>query len=360
MNKKIIVFLAGLLLCVAFLLTGCENKNNNKIPPQGTTEILEPYVLTFGSYIWWDEAKNATEYEIYCDDLYLDTVNTNSYQIGEIKVDTEFYVVAKGYGKQSDKSNVVLVSKNCNFSNTEILDLSNKSSSKEPISSTIRKVIIGNQNASTFEFTSIIEERSTDITFELHNVDIQGEICTFDHSYSKIKNNYNFIFDIEGDCSIKGNNGNNGFDFSDSRHNNRELDAGKGSNGGNAIIVPTAIITGCGNLKLFGGNGGNGGVGSSTTQNGKKPGKGSDGGKGGEGIKSSYTILNLVNNNCLVAVVDGKGGEKGKPGKILNNNLEQGIVNITKEYDIGKNGSDGQSVFGVINVISGQLKMEAN
>ncbi len=355
MNKpklSLIVVLSVIFFCFC----GCDA--NEISPPKISTDLLPPYLISFGSYISWDTVKNATEYDVYCNENLIATTQITTYEIGNSISDANYYVVAKNKNKKSDKSNIVLVSKSYNFDNSEILDLSNTFSYNAAVPSSIRKIIISNNFSTSFNLSANILKRNTDLTFELHNVDILGRINTFDNSYSRIDQNYNVIFHIRGNCSIQGNHGVNGSDFSDSRYNNSESNAGDGGNGNDAIVVPTAIFTGCGNVKIFGGNGGNGGIGSATTtwEASKVPGKGSNGGNGGAGIKTSFFILNMDNGTYDIAVTDGIGGKKGSPGN--NGSIITGpVVSAMWKsiYDIGKSGKDGRSSFGTKKILNGKL-----
>lgn len=358
--QKIFLYMIiiGILTCFAGCSTESGNSNNNKTPPPTSNNIIAPYLISFGTYLSWENVNYATEYDIYCDGQYVETISQTNYQLNSVNSDVEYYIVAKNSNNNSKKSNTVLVSKSNNYSDVEILDLSNKSSFSATIPSSVRKIIIGNNKNSTFYLSASISERIYDLTFELHNVSITGSVFTDDGAYSRTKCNYNVIFNLIGDCSLEAEDGRNGFDFSESKYDNTELDAGKGSDGGNAIVAPTVIITGSGNFVVSGGDGGDGGVGASTTtwESSKAPGKGSDGGDGGVGIKTSYFILNYNNGGYTVQVSDGKGGKKGIPGG--NNSIITGPIASAMwndVYDIGKAGADGISIFGKKKLLNGSL-----
>lgn len=368
MKKKQLLLLPICMALLTIFFVGCGlfdffddnsdgNSNDNKTPPPAPAiNLIAPYLMSFGTYLSWETVSNATEYDIYCNNRYVETITKTTYNLNDVEYDSEYYVIAKNNGKSSPKSNIAVASKNTNFSNSEILDLTGKSSYNSSISSSVRKVIIA--NSSSFAWLAAIEERTADLTFELRNVNIIGSIYTHDLSYSRSKSNFNVTFEITGDCSIKGADGSNGFDFSDSRYDNSELAAGTGGNGGNAIIVPTVIITGSGNFTVTGGNGGNGGVGSATSkwESSSAPGKGSNGGNGGAGVKTSYFILKLNSANNTVTVSDGKGGAKGTPG--VNGSIITGpaaSIMWKDMYDIGKVGEDGRSSFGTKRILSGRL-----
>ena len=348
-----------MLLCaMCFVACGQGNKNDNKRPPKTETKILSPYVVSLGDYISWDAAKNADKYDIYKNGVYLETTTQTEYFIGDTSADEEYYVIAKNENIESEKSNIAYVSKNQGYDSGEILDLTGKMQYSGTVKSEIRKIIIGKDVSSAFHLSIEIEERSTDLIFRLNNVAITGSINTANRSYSRKTNNYSVIFEISGECSIRGENGLDGTDWSDKRYDNKELDAGEGYSGKDAVIVPSMIVRGNGNLSVVGGNGGNGGIGSSTTDFEKVncPGVGSNGGNGGAAVKTSHMILRMDSGNCSVSLLDGKGGLKGNPGK--NGSIYTGpTVSLmwNDMFDIGKAGKDAKSVIVVKKIATGKL-----
>lgn len=360
MKKRVLTILLTVtaFFCVG-LFSSCGNSNNNRVPPLLSSQLLPAHLISFGSYLSWDAVNNAESYDVYEEGIYVATTTQTDYQTGELASDTEYYVIAKNGGKQSLESNTVTVSKNCNFASDEVLDLTGTNTFNAYISPTIRKVIIGKDYVNSFDLSAKISERTCDLIFELHNVEISGSIFTHDETYSRTKNDYSVVFDLVGNCSIKGDDGKNGDDYSDKIYNDSEKDATNGTNGKDTIIVPTVVVTGHGDFTVFGGNGGKGGVGASnSTWSQCLPGKGADGGDGGTAIKTSYLVVNMDIGVYTVSVIDGKGGEKGKPGNC------NSITIITKtwvsllwnsQYDIGKFGSDGRSVLGTRKIIKGEL-----
>lgn len=356
-NVKTALFLS-VILCLTMISSGCGNTNNNKKPPQTETKILAPYVISFGNYLSWDEAKNADEYDVYKNGVYLETTAKTFYFTQETSGDDEYYIVAKNKDMQSEKSNIAFVSKNKNFASDEILDLTDKSNFHGTIAPEIRRVIIGNDTDSVFGILAEIEDRTSDLTFLLNNVTVNGSIFTKNRSYSRKDNNYSVIFDVTGECAIRGENGLDGSDWSDARFDNLEFIAGEGENGQDAVIVPSAVVVGSGNLSVCGGNGGNGGVGSSTTEyeTVSGPGPGANGGNGGSAVKTSHLFLNMNGGEYSVSISDGKGGLKGKPGK--NGSIYTGplaTIMWSDVYDIGKAGVDGKSIVVSRKVLKGKL-----
>jgi len=356
MKKKDKLFLI-ISLIINFLCVGCTNTNDNISPSKRPSRLLAPHILYFGDFMTWDKVENATQYDIYCNDTFCSSISENTFYFeNEITNDQDYYIVAKKGSVKSEKSNVVHVSKNCNYLDAEILDLAMKSSFSGTINQNIRKVIIGNQSSSKLSMAANILNRENDLIFEISNTSIQGTI--YSDGYQRKDNNYNVIFNCTGNCSLTGDNGKNGFDYSDSNYNNKEYAAGVGEDGEDGLVVPTAIIKGNGNFTIRGGNGGNGGVGSATTtwESVNAPGKGSNGGNGGAAIKTSYLILNFESGDQNLTLVDGNGGEKGKPG--TNGSIITGptaSIMWNDVYDIGKKGKTGSSVLGIRKIINGHL-----
>ncbi|MDE6075282.1 MAG: hypothetical protein K2G26_02470 [Clostridia bacterium] len=360
MNRKVLAVAAVVApLCIATTFFGCNSDSNrNRIPPKASQDILPPYLMSFGSVLTWDTDPNATEYELYRNGQYESTVTGSHYDAGQVTEDCEYTVVAKNGDKSSTKSNVARVCKNSSYAEGEVLDLSDSSSYNGTLPNSVRKIVIRKQSSVTMSFCCLIAERTNDLTIELSNVSLVGYISTVNCEYSRLKHNYNVIIDVKANCSVKSSDGADGFDFSDSVYDNREVDAGSGSDANNAIIVPSLVVEGEGALVISGGNGGNGGVGSSTTKweasNG--PGAGADGGDGGAGLKTSYCVVNMNGENSYVSVSDGKGGKKGKPGN--NGSIITGPAAsaMWKDmYDIGKAGKDGKSEFGSIKILGGKF-----
>ncbi len=334
------------LLIIFFLifLTGCYKSENNNIDVPDLSDnynkITSPYIRNFGSYIIWNECKNANQYEIYVDNVLIDTVVDEMYDLGTIKKNINLYVKACNNSIKSEKSNEISVDKNSNFNTNEILDLTTCSSYIDIIGDNIKKIIISNN----IELDLEIADRKNDLIFELNNASIIGSIYTESKNYNKQDLNYNVIFNLNGDSSIKALNGINGDDFSNSAFDNLEKDAGEGTNGKDTLIVPSLVVFGQGNLSIIAGDGGDGGIGSSTTTweavNG--PGKGANGGDGGKAIQTSTVFLNFVGE---FNVQNGKGGLKGKPGN--NGSIITGpaaSMMWDDVYDIGEDGNDGVSI----------------
>lgn len=358
------MFLISYLLIGIVFIAGCgwlydpyESKSNNNIsPPNIDTTVSPPRILSFNSYISWDKINYADSYDIYKNDIFIDSVTSTQYLIGDLTEDSTYYVIAKNNQnyKFSNPSNVITVSKNKNFFQDEILNLSNSSSYNGTISSQVREVIIDKAEFCSMRFNCSIESRDRDLIFELNNVKLNGFIKSKNDDYSRLKNDYNVIFDITNNCEIKADNGLTPDIVFDDNSEHDGIDGGKGDN---AIILPTVIIRGSGNITISGGNGGNGGNGASTTTwSDKTIGKGSNGGDGGNGIITQYLIIDMVNEESLIKVYGGTGGAKGTPGN--NVSLLTGpLVSAMWDdiYDIGKKGNNGVSVIGIINTIKGQL-----
>lgn len=362
MRKKLLLIVSAVFCAVffAFGLAACGLNHNGNKPPKPPVGMLSPRIISFGSFLSWDEVEEADVYEIYCDGTLETVCDKPFYRIGDLPKDSDYCVAAKNSstGEKTDKSNTVKVSKNCNFTDGEILNLTGRDYYAGKITAETRKVIIGSKNKTVFALDVFLAERTADIVFELKNVDVTGYVMTDDYSYKRAENDYNVIFDVTGDCSINGENGSDGFDYSSSVYDNMEIDAGKGEDGGSVIILSSVVVRGSGNLNFSGGNGGNGGRGSATTKWESKngPGAGADGGNGGTAVKCAYLVTDFDSENFCVGIKDGVGGKKGKPGE--NGSIITGPMAsaMWKDmYDIGKAGKNGKSVIGSKKIIKGSV-----
>ncbi|MCH5164260.1 MAG: hypothetical protein J1F36_04510 [Clostridiales bacterium] len=359
MRKKFLC-LCAVMAVLIFYITGCDlfsftGTPNDQPSVQGT--VSSPHIISFSNYLYWDSVNNATEYDIYKNGNYIETTFLTNYTFGELQQDTEFYVIAKNSSKNSvsQPSNSIVASKNINFLDSEILNLSDETDFNGTISSTIRKVIVHKSEQSDMEFEATIDFRTTDLLFEFKNAKLIGKIATKGDNYSRLKDDYNVIFAVSGDNQIIGKSG---FAQTEVFEDNSEKDGLDGGDGLDAIIAPTIIVQGSGNLTIRGGNGGNGGNGASTTTYSTKTiGKGSNGGNGGSGVVTQYLIVNMGTHDSKVAVSGGLGGKKGNPGG--NNSILTGpLVSMMWNdiYDIGKAGTSGKSVVGIVTILKGNLE----
>lgn len=354
MKSKILYFILT-LFCVpaVFGFVGC-NDNANIKPPPGADNAAILTVITLGTRLLWNKIGRDVDYEVYCNGELADTVQTETYRFSELPSDAECYVIAKEGKDNCVISNTVTVFSDRGFAESEVLVLSDMGTYNTLIASTVRKVCI----YGTVSLNLQIESRKSDLYFELNNADIFGCIKTSDGGFSRTKHDFSVIFDVTGNCSIRGADGANGFDFSDARYDNGEQNAGVGGNGEEALLLPSVIIHSDGNLTVSGGNGGNGGKGSATTtwEGSKTPGKGSNGGNGGAAVKTSYFVMDMGSSAASVKIIDGKGGSKGMPGN--NGSLITGpLVSAmwSDVYDIGKYGNDGKSELGTKKLYKGNL-----
>lgn len=329
------------------------NRNNNQEVPPSSQNFLAPRVISFGSYISWTPVSGATSYEIYKDDFLIETQTDTIYNVGDLDKDSQFYIFAqKSDTDQSVKSNIVTVSKNCDFAENEILDLSDWGNLSITVDSSIRKIVV-HKKGIPLNFDCNIAERSTDLIFDLSDVTLNGSInCGSD--YSRLTKDYNVIFNINGLCALKGTDGKtSSFVFED----DSEKDGIDGTDGEDALVVPTVILRGDGEFQICGGNGGNGSKGASTTVTSSASiGVGSNGGNGGAAVKTQYFILEMTASS-IVTIKDGRGGEKGPPGD--NNSIITGpLISMMwgDVYDIGKNGMSGKSILGRKTITGGKLK----
>lgn len=341
--------------CLGRIISGDGNGGENE---NGTHNngLDAPSVISYHDYLEWASVEGAESYKIYQDGVAVFTCTETTYGLPELSVDTVYTVAACDENGESEQSQEVTVYKNSGFGSNELLDLSEYDSYDAEIPRNIRKIVI-NKNGETFNFNSIISERTADLIIELKDVTVYGNFSTEDGSYSREDHNYNVIFEIEGTCAISGNDGANGADYSGSSYDNSGKDAGRGVDGQTAIVAPTAIIKGNGMLTLSGGNGGDGGKGAGTTTwASASPGKGANGGNGGAGIKTDVLIVNMDSSSDVITMTCGTGGKKGNPG--ANGSLLTGpAASLVWEatYDIGRQGDDGVNIIGEKRIISGSI-----
>lgn len=359
-GKKSIILTVVTIAVSTFFMCGCGSAGQNRKPPKVSDDMLAPRIISFGNILWWDDVIKATDYEVYRNDVLCDTVKTAMFRLTNVTEDSEYFVVAvdKKTSERTEKSNIVTVSQNNNFTAEQTLDLTGGGSYSGEIPPSVRQVIIGGASRSDFNLSAVLQERANDITFVISNVSITGFIATENFSYKRADNDYNVIFDVTGQCAVKGPTGDDGFDYSEKIYDNKEIDAGSGSNGGSPLVLSSIVVCGSGNLSIVGGNGGNGGIGSSTTKweavNG--PGAGADGGDGGDAVKCAYLVVDMDSDECNVCISDGVGGAKGKPG--TNGSIITGppATAMWKDmYDIGKAGKNGKSVIGSKKIIRGSV-----
>ncbi len=355
----VIIFVLFILVISGYLFFFHFKKNSVFEKEPEISSLNPPTIISFGTFLFWNEVEDAKEYEVYSNDCLLTTVSDTRFELGILNKETKYYVKAKNEKIISEKSNDVLASKNSEFTNDEILNLSKTATYNSTIPENVKKVILGSSTtSSTIDLCIKLERRNSDITFELHNIIIDGSISTMDSTFSRRTKNYNVIFEVYGECKIKGKNGSNGKDYSSEYFNNTEM-CEAGEDGEDAIIVPTAIIKGPGNLTISGGNGGNGGIGASTTtwESSATPGVGTNGGNGGSAIKTSYLIL-IMDVDSSIILSDGIGGKKGIPG--MNNSILTGplVSAMWKDiYDVGKDGTRGNSIIETKLILKGNIKL---
>ncbi|MBQ8394532.1 MAG: hypothetical protein IJX49_03060 [Clostridia bacterium] len=344
------------MIC-ACLLVGCDddngNRNNNQSAPDLVNKISSPYVRGYGDCLTWEPVKNADVYYIYQDGKKIGESTEGEYVVGALETDSEFYIVAEDKDKniQSKNSNTVTVSKNCNYTAEEILDLSKEDTWSGDIEATVRQVILQKDATVTANFK--LKEREQDITFVLENTQLVGENVIEDLQLD-YDCPYGVIIQTKGTSSIQGKEG---------YHNeevfpvNSQKDGVNGGDGGNAIYASNVVIQGEGDLTIAGGHGGKGSNGADTSAyKAYVPGRGSHGGDGGDGIVCKTTFVNM-DKKGTVTISAGKGGAKGNMGK--NGSIMTGLwVDVGdflwQNYDIGKAGEDGVSVSGIVLTRSGK------
>lgn len=355
MTRKIIITLLSLVcavVCSVGLIACSGHKedasdSNQSIP---AARILPPYVLSFGSYLYWQPISNAAEYEIYENETFVKTVTDTKYELGEVQNDSTYYIIAKNGNVKSKKSNIAYVSKNCNFADDEIYYYTSTHYT-DTISANVRKVVINGY----FSADIVLQERTSDITFELNNAWFEG-LSAENNICSRFNADYNVILDINGECTINGKSGMDGRSFDDSKYDDKCIDGYDGTAGGNGICVPTLIIQGNGKLTVKGGKGGKGGNGSGANGafNSNKPGKGSFGGNGGTALLTEYLLTN-PQSNVVLDLTDGAGGMQGFIGKHDGNVIGASQALADASYWIFTDGKNGASSLGTVFNTSGKI-----
>ena len=120
MKRKSIFFSISIALAAVILTTGCSFLSSveplNK--PTG--------VFVAGNAVFWNKVTNATDYNIYKDDVLLASTDNRYYVIEELTSDVFISVqAADENGKNSDskKSDAIIMLKNTNFSTDEIINI---------------------------------------------------------------------------------------------------------------------------------------------------------------------------------------------------------------------------------------------
>lgn len=357
MNKFLKISAISLGVMSACLSVACSDDNGNTNPSQSASEsvnkVSAPYVREYGDCLTWEPVKGADVYYVYRDGQKIGETTEGEYVVGALESDSEIYVVAedKDENVRSKESNTVTVSKNTNFSEDEILDLSQEYVWEGDIEANIRQVILKKDATITAKFT--LKERKQDITFLLENTQVVGENVIEDLQLD-YDCPYGVIIHTKGTSSIQGEKGDY---YAGTFPVDSEKNGVDGGDGGNAVYASNVVIVGEGNLTVTGGDGGNGSDGAATSAyKTYVPGKGSHGGDGGDGIVCKTTFVNM-DEKGTVTISAGKGGAKGKMG--ANNSIATGLwVDVgnafLRTYDIGTAGKDGISLSGVILVKSGK------
>lgn len=356
MRGKCIVGLCSLIM----MLFSCAYDGNNNISVPKGNKMISPTLTSVGSYVYWTAVEDAVSYDVYENGSLLTTIEDCYYDFGSLDEKKTCYVVAKNE-KRTATSQEITIYSNTRFEDSDICYLDSNSAQSQNIDSSVRKIVIGNTaNSTNMKLNLQLKTRQSDLYIDLYHCQITGSIFTESGKYqrSKTGDNYSVFFNVIGDCSIRGVDGKSGFDYSGSEYYNKEKDADPGTDGQDAIILPTVAFTGGGNLTLSGGNGGNGGKGTGTSSySSAVPGRGANGGDGGAALLTSITYLNMSSQNSTVFCNEGSGGKKGSPGSngsVLTGPACSLVWSTT--YDIGVKGSRGKSQLGKVISINGGLK----
>jgi hypothetical protein len=354
MKKKSIFFSISIALVAVILTTGCSFLSSveplNK--PTG--------VFVAGNAVFWNKVTNATDYNIYKDDVLLASTDNRYYVIEELTSDVFISVqAADENGKNSDskKSDAIIMLKNTNFSTDEIINITLDNDIVYEIESSINKVVLSMQT--NYESVNNVQikilDREKDLTIELNDVVIYGpnnEPVISNYIKSVIYTNapYTVNFVVHGDNEIYSGQA---VGVPPKPAENTQTKGGNGYNGQDAVLLSQANFMGTGNLSLHGSDGGQGGVGSDSSGISTAVyGWGGDGGDGGNGLNCSKYVLNLSAASTLSGKA-GNGGTGGSPGN--NGSVISGPFN-TAEWSnrFGAKGYDGLPFSGTEYIISGQ------
>lgn len=347
------------LICVMLVCSQLVACNTNSNPggkvPDIRNDFFAPVVVSLGQWLYWEACAGAVSYDIYCGSNKIANVTDTRYFVGEHSSDTYYSAVANYAGGSSERSTQTLVSKNVGYTEEETLDLSNFEGGEVTISSKIRKVVVKYSEQKSLRSTFNIETRSTDIVFELANATLEGlgqyaVISTPNGKYDRPSNNFSIVFDVEGECGVKGlqqeapskpakNSGSAGDD---------------GASGVKAVLASSVVVVGSGTLTFTGGKGQNGAPGADSDMlSSASYGHGGNGGDGGGALVCKYLLLNMQPNGVL-NLVNGKGGEKGGRGSGATLTDMTHLSHTAAQCD-GSAGSVGKSQVQISVVIGGTL-----
>lgn len=275
-----------------------------------------PRIDAWFNVVYWDNVEDAEYYNIYQDDKVIESTRKNSYIFDNLKDDATVAITAVNEsGKESPKSNTILLYKITGFDEGESQTIELENNQTYRVDSRIRYLKITGE--STGVDIEINTARKTDLIIELNNVEMKS---TGQHCIHTVNNLYNLddvkfalIFIINGTNTIQGSAGES---VTAQPEVNSQQCGYKGPDGYSAIVAPTVVMTGEGSLSLVGGNGGTGGIGASSKGwfSTSVYGKGGDGGDGAPAIICKNLILALNSGNRLM-LSGGKGGNGGRPGE---------------------------------------------
>lgn len=353
--KKLCYF--SFVIVLMIILCGCsflfESGSDKTTYTPIITKLGVPDVTALGNTVLWDTISEATEYDVYSNNTFLTTVSDTYYIASELSDTTAFYIIAKNQdeSRNSQKSNNVILYKNCDFSSEETMEIKLSNNSGYYVPATINYVTVSGTAVNSY---IIISDRTKDIVIELDNVNItslQNKNCisTDGNSYDFSLKRYSATIIVKGTNLLNGSNYNS---KPQKPSENSGRKGTKGGEGGSGIVLPNIALTGNGSLTINGGNGGEGGDGSNSSGfSSAVYGHGGDGGSGGSGIKCT-TLLLVMDITGITSTHGGLAGTRGAPGG--NGSVLTGPFNTANWSNCyGDNGVNGSSLIGAIKQISG-------
>ena len=354
--SKIAMFVLLCVMLVCFVLAACDTDNNtNGKVPDIRNDHFAPVMVSLGEWLYWEPCIGAVSYDIYRGENKIANVTDTRYFVGEHSNDTYYSAVANYKGGSSDHSTPTLVSKNVGYTDDEILDLSNFNGEAVTVTSKTRKVVVKYSEQKELYTSFIIETRTTDIVFELTNATLvglgqYGVISTPNGQYDRASNNFSIVFDVEGECGVKGLQ-----PATPSKPAKNSGSAGdNGANGVKAVLASSVVVVGSGTMTFIGGKGQNGAPGADSDMlSSASYGHGGNGGNGGGALVCKYLLLDMQENGTL-SLVNGMGGENGGRG-IGATLTDMSHLSHTAAQCDGSDGSVGKSYIQISVVIGGTL-----
>lgn len=347
--KKIIIAVVCIVIVAAVVLVACNVFGDGGL---FSSKLAAPEVSVMGGVIMWDKVNNATMYEVYKNGVLVNTTSETHYSFEDITEDAQVYVVAidEEESKTSESSSKVLVYQQSGFSSEESMTIELESGGYV-IPANIKYVCITGNSTNAY---ITIADRTSDLIVSLNNVNLtspEGKDCiaTSDGEINSNNKRYTVSVKVNGINILQGGNCTS---VPSQPSDNTSKKGGKGGDGGSCLVLPYIVFCGNGSLTLNGGNGGAGGKGAdSSGWSTACYGNGGDGGNGGNGIETEKAVL-AMSLTGLVESYGGTAGTKGAPGA-NGSTLSGALYTSSWKNSYGKEGTEGLSVLGDIQLVSG-------